>query len=74
MKSIIVFTFLAIICSVCSFFLDLLGPTQKALKLIHRNAIPSITTGKKLTLLTSNLFLCYIHLMKMATPNAKHFY
>lgn len=57
MKSIIVFTFLAIICSVCSFFLDLLGPTQKALKLIHRNAIPSITTVIICVLING---LCYL--------------
>ncbi|GAB1604292.1 Hypothetical predicted protein [Argonauta hians] len=57
MKSIIVFTFLAIAWSLCSFFLDLLGPTQRGLKLIHRNAISSITTVIICVLING---LCYL--------------
>lgn len=41
-KTIISFTFLAMLCTLCAFILDLVGPTQRSLKLIHRNAIFSI--------------------------------
>lgn len=46
MKTIISFTFLAMLCTLCAFILDLVGPTQRSLKLIHRNAIFSIIAGE----------------------------
>ncbi|XP_061192977.1 transmembrane protein 127-like [Saccostrea echinata] len=42
MKTIISFTFLALLCTLCAFILDLVGPTQRSLKIIHRNAIFNI--------------------------------
>ncbi|XP_062566363.1 transmembrane protein 127-like [Saccostrea cucullata] len=42
MKTIISFTFLALLCTLCAFILDLVGPTQRSLKIIHRNAILNI--------------------------------
>lgn len=44
MKTVIVFCFLAIICSLVGFILDLTVPKHRPLKLLRRNAIPSIIT------------------------------
>ena len=45
-KFVIAFCFLGILCSLFAFILDLVGPKTRALKLLRRNAILSIITGK----------------------------
>ncbi|PNF23554.1 hypothetical protein B7P43_G05608, partial [Cryptotermes secundus] len=44
MRVIIILCFMAMICSLVGFFLDIVGPTKKAMKVIQRNSIPSIFT------------------------------
>lgn len=44
MRIIILLCFFAIISSMVGFFLDIVGPTRRVLKIIRRNAIPSICT------------------------------
>ncbi|KAK3610416.1 hypothetical protein CHS0354_016595 [Potamilus streckersoni] len=56
MKMIISFCFLGIICSLGAFILDLVGPTQRAWKILRRNAILSIITV--IITVVINLF-CY---------------
>jgi hypothetical protein len=46
MRVIIILCFMAMICSLVGFFLDIVGPTKKIMKLIQRNSLPSIFTGK----------------------------
>ena len=48
-KTVIAFCFLGILCSLFAFILDLVGPKARALKLLRRNAIMSIVTGKALS-------------------------
>lgn len=55
-KTVIVFCFLGILCSLLAFILDLLGPKTRALKLLRRNAILSIVTV--IICVVINLF-CY---------------
>lgn len=43
-KTIIAFTFIAMFCTLVAFILDLLGPSQRALKLLRRNAILNIVS------------------------------
>ncbi|PSN50160.1 hypothetical protein C0J52_11969 [Blattella germanica] len=45
MRVIIMLCFLAMISSLLGFFLDIVGPTRKILKIIQRNSIPSIFTA-----------------------------
>ncbi|KAJ9594352.1 hypothetical protein L9F63_014228 [Diploptera punctata] len=44
MRVIIVLCFMAIISSLVGFFLDIIGPTKKILKIVQKNSIPSIFT------------------------------
>ena len=46
MKTIIAICFLAIISSLSGFILDLFVPKNRPSRLLQRNAIPSIVTGK----------------------------
>jgi uncharacterized membrane protein len=45
MRVIIILCFMAMICSLVGFFLDIVGPTKKVMKVIQRNSLPSIFTG-----------------------------
>ncbi|KAK7867289.1 hypothetical protein R5R35_002116 [Gryllus longicercus] len=44
MRIIILLCFMAMISSLVGFFLDIVGPTKKVLKVVRRNAVPSIIT------------------------------
>lgn len=33
-------------CSLVGFFLDIVGPTKRVMKIVQRNSVPSIFTGK----------------------------
>ena len=57
-KAIIAFTFMAMLSTLCAFILDLVGPTQRSLKCIHRNAIFSIISGKCPLMCVIQLSLC----------------
>ncbi|KAK6185788.1 hypothetical protein SNE40_007941 [Patella caerulea] len=57
-KAIIAFSFLGILCSLFAFLLDLMGPTQKALKMLRRNALFSILSV--LMCVVINLFCYYV--------------
>ena len=46
MRVIIILCFMAMSCSLVGFFLDIVGPTKRVMKIVQRNSIPSIFTGK----------------------------
>ena len=54
-KTVIAFCFLGILCSLFAFILDLVGPKTRALKLLRRNAIMSIVTGKSNHIISSKV-------------------
>lgn len=57
-KTLISFTFLAIIFSLCSFILDLVGPTHRSFKLMRRSAAFNIVTVLMCVVIT--LFLYWV--------------
>lgn len=44
MRVIIILCFMAMSCSLVGFFLDIVGPTKRVMKIVQRNSIPSIFT------------------------------
>ena len=63
-KFVIAFCFLGILCSLFAFILDLVGPKTRALKLLRRNAILSIITGKSNHVLEIDMVLLLLPTQK----------
>ena len=63
-KFVIAFCFLGILCSLFAFILDLVGPKTRALKLLRRNAILSIITGKSNHVLEIDMVLVLLPTQK----------
>lgn len=74
-KTIIAFTFIAMFCTLVAFILDLLGPSQRALKILRRNAILNIVSGLYIFILYLYKLYCVWYKLKPFSlcPVSKNF-